>query len=258
MQTWRSAGRRCGLGCLALSAVVTLIVISGVGGAAGAVITEAGFNADVKTTVAPSRLPAHENAPVTVTAEGSISGTEAEGYPPLLKAITLSLDRQLSVDTAGLAVCKSTDLLRLALAQAREKCKAALVGSGVMTELFFGPEIPPRTLKDSVLFFNAAAAHLLMYVYVPSPAAPAAFVATGTAHGRTLELRLPSAVGLVFSSFRFHLGRTWRYKGEQHSYLSGRCSTGAIRDKITLALVDGSTGAKSSVSDATPQRCSTG
>jgi hypothetical protein len=236
--------------------VVALIVFSAVGAAAGAVVTGPGFNAEVKTTVAPSRLPAHEGAPVTVTAEGSISSTESQGFPPLLKTITLSLDPQLAIDTTGLPVCKPADLLGHALAQARQECKAALVGSGAMTQQLFYPERPPTTLKDSVLFFNGAAAHVVMYVYVPPPEGPAAFVATGTARGQTLELRLPSSAGVV-PSFQFRLGRTWHYHGEQHSYLSGHCSTGTIRNKLTLALVNGNTGTKSNMSDATLQRCST-
>lgn len=235
-------------------AAAALVVVSAAGSAAGAVIAGPGFKGDVRTAVEPSRFPAQGSAPATVTVEGSISGTEPSGFPPTLRTITLVLDRQLAINTAGLPTCKPADLRSRALAQARQRCKDALVGTGVVTGRILEPGASPYDLHNQVLLFNGAASRLLMYAYMPPPLGPAAIVASGAASGRTLEIPLPKDAG-VPTSFQFRLGKTWRSKGENHGYLNGRCSTGTIRNNVTLALVNQRTGTKSNVSDATPQRC---
>lgn len=230
--------------------LVAMLVLGllGAASAGGAVIAGPGFSADVSATVEPNRLPAQGSAPITLAAEGTLSSTDPSGLPPSLRTVDLSLDRQLGVDTEGLPTCQSRDVLGRALAQARQQCTAALVGSGMVTTHVRYPDRAPFDLHSPVLFFNGAASRLLMYAYVPPPVGPAAIVASGSARGRVLEIPLPAGAGVPVA-FQFRLGKTWRYKGQTHSYLSGRCTTGTLRNRITLELDSGK------VAATVPQRC---
>jgi hypothetical protein len=226
----------------------------GTGGAQGVVLTGPGFSADVSATVTPTRLPKQGSAPVTLAVAGTIAPA-ADGSFPQLKAVEVRLDRQLQLTTTGLATCTPSDLLGHALAQARQQCRAALVGGGSVTTQVQYPDTAPFDLRSPVLFFNGATSHLLMYASVPPPVGPAATVASGSARGRVLEVPVSSAAGGAGMpvAFRFRFGKTWTYHGQKQSYLSGSCAGGALSNRVTLTFRDGPR-----LSGAIPARCGRG
>lgn len=217
---------RCWIGAAALGAVMATL---GTGTAAAASLSDASL------TIQPSQLPKQGGAPVTATVAGTIDQNEAsEG----VRAVTLRLDRQLVISGKGHPTCKGTELSGHDVTEARQKCKAALVGSGKLSQQIPSPEggAPVGDVTGSVLFFNGAAEHLITYVFFPGAFPPVAAWTVGKAAGRTAEIRLPQPVGDLTTSFRFHLGRTWSKDGRKVGYLSGRCATGALHNKIALAL----------------------
>lgn len=228
------------------------LLASGCPGARSAVIAGNGFSAQVSATVTPTRLPRQGSAPVTLAVEGTIAPA-ADGSSHQLKAVEMRLDRQLQITTTGLPTCAPSDLRGHALAQARQKCKAALVGSGSVTTQVQYPEAAPFDLHSPVLFFNGAASRLLMYAFVPPPLGPAGVVASGVARGRLLEVPdVSSAAGGagVPIAFRFRFGKTWTHQGQKRGYLSGRCAGGALSNRITLTFRGGTR-----LSGAAPARC---
>jgi hypothetical protein len=229
-------------------ALLLAIGLVGTGSAQGVVLTGPGFSADVSATVTPTRLPRQGSAPVTLALEGTITPA-ADGGIPQLKAVEVRLDRQLRITTTGLATCTPRALLGHALAQARQKCKAALIGSGAVTTQVQYPEAAPFDLRSPVLLFNRAASRLLKYAFVPPPLGPATVVGSGTAKGRVLEIPLSIGAGTPVA-FRFRFGKTWTHHGQKFSYLSGRCATGTLRNQITLTL-----SGRDTISGALPERC---
>jgi hypothetical protein len=220
---------RCWICAAALGAVVAML---GAGSAAAASLSDASL------TIQPSQLPKQGGAPVTVTVAGTID--QADGQPEEAKAVTLKLDRQLTVHGAGQPTCSPSKLKNRAPAEARQKCKAALVGSGKISMRIQYPERAPFDVPGSVLLFNGAAGHLITYTFVGPPLGPAAIITRGVAAGRTVEISLPRGPGGVLASFHFRIGRTWTQGGQRHGYLSGRCGTGMLHNKVTLALMGGS------------------
>jgi len=195
-----------------------------------ATLTGGGISGTASAALTPSSLPKHGSAPVKLSVNGAIS--EVDG---LMKALTLQLDPQLAVSGAGLATCKPSDVTGTPIARARRKCKAAFVGSGNMTLRSFGPEGPTGDFPASVLFFNGGSSRLLMYTVVGEVTA----TSTGTAHGHALEVALPVQVGGMLTAFQFHFGKTWYRRGQKVGYLSGRCATGTLHNRIALRASNG-------------------
>lgn len=244
---------RVGLGNLVLLLAVGLV---GLSGAQAATVSKPGFTATVGATVAPTRLPRTGGAPVTLTLDGTTSRAET-ATPTILHAIGLHLDRQLTIDTEGLPACTASEVEHLLPARARRKCGQALIGSGSGAETLAFPEQAPREISYTALLFNtriSGRSEVLVYIYRSVPVPEFGVYPLGT--GRRLVFHFPVVWGeggapyLLTQSFRYHLGRTWRYQGRKHSYLSARCSTGRLTNKVTLTFRDGATADASS-----PERC---
>ncbi len=234
-----------------LAVLLTLGLVGPVG-AQAVTASKPGIDATVTASVAPTRLPARGVAPVTLTIAGTVTRADPT-VPSPLRSIDLLLDRKLAVDTTGLPICPLGKLHGGApVAYARKHCGAALIGSGTVDEAFRFPEgsaIPPYDRHYAALFFNGRGG-VLMYIYFPHPAGPSEagsdVVSIGSGH--RLSIRMGAGLGST-ASFRFRLGRTWHDDGERHSYLSGRCKGGTLKNQITLSFADGD------VSEAAPQRC---
>lgn len=221
----------------------------GAGSVEGVTVSRPDMEATVTASVAPTHLPARGGAPVTLTVAGSISRPD-ESVPSPLHAISLLLDRQLTVRTAGLPIC-TVNLPGAPPAYMRKRCGKALVGSGTADETLTYPEgsgIPPSDRHSDLLFFNSRRG-VQMYIYLPHPApgqVRSSMVSVGS--GRRLRIRMGAGLGST-TSFRFHLGRTWYEDGKRYSYLNGRCATGTLNTQVSLSFTDGE------VSEAEPQDC---
>lgn len=217
----------------------------GAGSAQGAALNGPNLDATVTAAVKPSSLPKRGSAPVTLSIQGGIDQTVDQ--PKEVKSVTVRLDPQLAVSGAALPTCKPSDVDGVPLALARHECRAALVGSGDVTLRYLLPGVSglvPVDVRGSLLFFNGAASRLLTYLSLRDPVVgvPHTVTALGTAKRRVLEIPL-LGLGMegTTTDFRFRLGRTWGRHGKKVGYLSGRCATGTLRNRITLALIGGGT-----------------
>lgn len=230
-----------------MAALLTVLV--GARSAEGITVSRPDMEATVTASVAPTRLPARDGVPVTLTVAGNLSRPD-DTVPSPLHAISFLLDRQLTVKTAGLPVC-TVNLPGAPPAYMRKHCGQALIGSGTTDETLIYPEgsgIPPLNRHSDLLFFNARRG-VRMYIYLPHPSpgqVRSVMVSVGTA--RRLRIRMGAGLGST-ASFRFHLGRTWHEDGKRYSYLNGRCATGTFRTQITLSFTDGD------LSGTEPQGC---
>ncbi len=254
----RQQGEAVKLETTRIASVAFLITASllWVGATQGATASAPGLSATLTSTVLPTRLPQTGSAPVTFAATGTLTATDGSLHP--VRAIELRLDRQLGVTATGLPTCTPGALSGLAVQQARQRCRKALVGSGTATQEFLfalEPGEAPLYSHPTVLFFNATAKgatpQLLTYFYFP-PGPPGAGFSPGpstvvsraaiTKTSGSYDIQIPDAriggAGALVA-FRFRFGKTWQYKGQEQGYLSGRCATGTLRNRVTVGLLDG-------------------
>lgn|GEM_PF-2223629 len=208
------------------AAVLGVTTMALAGSASAASLTDADL------TIQPPRLPKQGSAPVAITAAGTIAQDE---QPEEVRSVTVQLDRQLTVRGAGQPTCSPREIKDKTPAEARRKCQAALVGSGQVVQRFQYPESGPQDLRLPMLLFNGGTGHVLSYTFVPGPLGPAVIVRFGAASGHSIEIPLAMKVGGLTVSFHFQIGKTWSERGRKVSYLSGRCATGTLRNRITLA-----------------------
>src|SRR4051794_22413300 len=79
--------------------------------------------------IAPSALPRHLNAPISVQVDGTIR-TLSKDRPPALRWISIAINRGGQIDTRGLPRCRRSQIESVSSAQALAVCGPALVGRG--------------------------------------------------------------------------------------------------------------------------------
>ena len=198
------------------------------------IIAEGGF--------APTALPKHENAPITLHGGGSISTTSG-ALPPILKTLTIYFDRHGSVQTTGLPTCTAAKLAATTTAQARRACPEAIVGEGEGKAIIAFPESVPIPASSPLTLFNGpkkngdptVLAHA--YLTVPVPTTYIVPIVIEKIHdgvyGYRTKGNIPPIAGGsgVPVSGQLRIGRKWTYKGKSYSYINARCETGHLQAK---------------------------
>jgi hypothetical protein len=190
-----------------------------------------GVVASFRGSFAPSSIPRHRLAPISLTLEGS--ARSSDGPPPRLRQIAFAFGARGGLETAGLPVCPRARLRNATSQQALARCGDALVGHGEITaEVPFNPS-EPIAAQAKVLVFNGrwkGRPAAWMHAYSATP--PAAFVlpfylerpAKGT-YGVLMRSPVGHSLGRWprLRSFRITLGRRYRSAGEARSYLAAHC-----------------------------------
>lgn len=197
----------------------------------------------------PTKLPRYENAPVT--AHGSVKITTVDGsLPPILKTIGLEFDKNGAVDTTGLEVCKRHKLEARTVDEARRACPKAVVGRGFGHAIVAFPESKTINIDTPITVFNGPERHgnptVLAHAYVTYPAPVALVIPVEIetinkgVYGYRTEVRIPKLAGGAGIPISGHLkvGKQWTYKGETHSYISGRCPTGQGQTRVRVGFND--------------------
>jgi hypothetical protein len=227
-------------------AVVLLVVAA----AASALVLEAG-NIVVTTDggFAPTTLPKHKVAPITLHGYGKIS-TKDDELPPVLETITLWFDKHGSVETRGLPVCTKGKLAATTTAQARKLCPGAIVGEGFGKAIVKFPEQPPIPATSPITIFNGPKKHgnptVLAHAHLTVPA-PTTFVVPieiqkvhDGRYGFKTVATIPKIAGGagVPTYGRLKIGRTWKYKGKTLSYANASCPDGRLQAKGQFVFKD--------------------
>jgi hypothetical protein len=206
----------------------------------------------------PRSLPREKAAPVTVHLGGTVSTTDGS-KPPQLRAISIAVNRAGLVSVAGLPNCQPSELQQTSSEAALAKCRPALVGHGHFAAHVDFPGEATFPAAGKVLVFNGSTkghTRLLLHLYGSSPVR-AAFVLPfdisrrsegtfGTIFSTEIP-RLASDLGYV-TDIDLTIGRRYRYKGEQRSFMSASCAAppgfpGAVFSlaKATFSFADGHT-----------------
>jgi hypothetical protein len=234
-----------------LIVALAALAVLAVGSSAEAIKLRAGniiITADGGFT--PTKLPRHENAPITIHGGGKISTVNGE-LPPILETIDIEYDRHGAIDTVGLPICTEGQLEATTVDQARQKCRGAIVGKGRGSAIVKFAEQAPIPASSPITIFNGPKKHgdytVLAHAYLDHPVVTTFIVPVviekihkGT-YGYRTQATIPKIAGGagVPISGELTIGKKWTYKGKMHSYISARCETGRLQARGQFKFKDG-------------------
>jgi hypothetical protein len=236
--------RLAGVGAGALAGVLAL---AGVGG----VLAASDGPQTLTSTVTPKNLPKNNWAPAALTAmETTAVNDDSPPNPRLVRAVA-KIDRDLKVNVRGLPTCAKRKLLFTTPKQARNKCKAAIVGRGNANAKVNFPDQDPFFAPAPVTVFNAPPKGgkpvIMIHAYALRPApttflVPGVLKKTGGKYGYKVTLKVPIIAGgsgtLIF--FKMKLSRRFKVRGKSQSYGLARCKDGKHDVNVVFHYADGS------------------
>ena len=207
--------------------------------------------------IAPTTLPRHAHAPISVRVAGTVKTLSGE-RPPALRQIEIEINRDGRLDTHGLPLCHMRQIEASSNAQALAACGAALVGGGRYLAKTAFPEQGAFPTHGRILAFNAIVeGHraILAHVYGTEPIPTSRIVVfhihkAHGAYGTLLTGALPVSVNHYGYVRRISLSlhRNFTYRGRQRSYLSAACNAppgfpGAVFPfaRASMSFADGRT-----------------
>jgi hypothetical protein len=202
--------------------------------------------------ISPSKLPRHEQAPISAHIHGEI-GTTDGSHPPAVETITLDIDKTIQVNAKGLPVCTEGRLEARPTAAAKSACSASIVGSGEGEVEVAFPEQKPITARGPIFLFNGGVhgrttvLFIHTYVAIPAPTAVVVPIEISRIHRGHFGLRtvaeIPRIAGGAGSPTEFELdiGRKFTHKGTKQSFLTASCPTGSYYTEGEVQFSDGRT-----------------
>ncbi len=226
---------------LAVTAVVGLLAA-----AAAYAVTIKGqygeFFVSATADVTPHELPAKGTAPVTLTS--IIRMRQAGGSQPAsLKTAVFQVDKHGLIDRKGVPVCTADTLAEATPAQARQRCRGALVGTGTGKAMVTLPGQSPVQIKSPLSLFNGPLDHgrptLLAHAYetLPKPQALVVPIVIERVHhgryGYRAKVQLPPiAEGYGAATLA-------EAKVGMGGYFRAACSGGRLQVHGTLSFTNG-------------------
>jgi hypothetical protein len=182
--------------------------------------------------IAPTALPRHVRAPISVRVAGTVKTLSGE-RPPALRRIAIAINRGGRLDYRGLPVCSRPQIEPSSSAEALAACGPALVGGGSYLAKTAFPDQGTFPARGRILAFNAivGARHaILAHVYGENPVPITRIVVfhirhTRGTYGTVLTAALPASVNRYgyLERISLDLHRNFTYRGAPHSYLSAAC-----------------------------------
>jgi hypothetical protein len=189
-------------------------------------------------------LPKHKFEAFKHTILGTIKTTDGT-HPSAFRELVLEVDKDVKLNTKGYPVCRAGQLEARDTKSAKRVCGKTIVGEGEATGEVAFPEQAPIRVPSPLLVFNGGESGgkvtLLVHAFITVPA-PAAIVTTVTIQRKGTGLhaiaRIPVIAGGSGSalSFKFTLGKIYRYKHEKVGYFNARCPDGVFKVRSKRVL----------------------
>ena len=222
---------------LAIAAALALTASILVGAAQAELIQQGNLRVFFSGRLLPRALPREHTAPVTVSLDGSVATADGS-VPPQLRTISIAVNRAGEISVAGLPKCPRRELEQTSTEAALKSCRPALVGRGHFSANVDFPGAPLFPARGEVLVFNSRIGGkpgLLLHLYGTSPVQAAfvlPFTITRESHGEVrhglLDQNSPAGSDLGYvTSIELTIGRKYKYKGEQRSFISASCAAPA-------------------------------
>lgn len=213
-------------------AILAIALVCGAGLANAELIERGNLFVKFAGGIAPTKLPRHVNAPITVRVDGTVRTLSGE-RPPALRFISIAINRGGRIETKGLPVCKRSEIEAASSARAMAACRGALVGSGRYVAGVTFPEQTTLPLQGKVLAFNTVIdgeRAILAHIFGSKPF-PNSRIFVFHVHnsrgtfGTILTASLPKSINEngYLRRIVLNLRRDYVYRGRRHSYLSASC-----------------------------------
>lgn len=192
--------------------------------------------------IAPTALPRHSNAPISVEVDGIVRTLSGE-RPPALRWISIAINRGGRIDTKGLPVCRRSQIEAVSSAAALAACRDALVGTGRYVGAVSFPEQTAFPLRGRILAFNTVVdggRAILAHVYGKDPFPNSRIITfrirkSGGTYGTVLTAALPASLNRYgyLKRIVLDLRREFVSGGRTRSYLSAAC---AAPSNLTIGI----------------------
>lgn len=197
----------------------------------------------------PRQLPAHSYKGIDF--EGHFDVRTTDGIiPPALQQVVVNFDHDGRLSTAGLPTCDPSLLQEATPAEARARCRGAIVGTGHVGALIPREGQPPVDATSELTLFNGPPEEghptVILHARTTEPATQS-FVVTIPVERRRGEYRYRATIDVppidAGRGSLVHLdvdvGRRYRFGGKQRSYVSARCSDHVLDTRGRFTFADG-------------------
>jgi hypothetical protein len=231
---------------ISLSLVICLLAV----GAAGAAMVRYGpFVLRADGGFKPRVLPRRAFAPIDFHGHAEIEMTDSQP-PPALQSAWILFDRDGRIATAGLPACPPERIEGTKPEEARRLCGGAIVGTGHVAAAVTLPGQPTVEVRSPLTLFNGPRenghATLIAHARATFPS-PETYVVTvaierhGPQHRYLATFDVPPIAGGygALTHVDLKIGKRYRYRGAERSYLSARCSDGIFETWGRFAFANG-------------------
>ncbi len=197
----------------------------------------------------PHALPKRTYAPIHFQGFGEIKTTDGS-MPPALRHVKLEFDHDGHLTTTGLSVCRPAQLEGATTEQARQRCGAAMVGTGRLGAVVSLAGIARLELRSPLTVFNGPKRNgdptAILHAQAPFPVSETYVIVIPIErrqglYGYRASFDIPPIAG-GFGSLTYisaKLGRLYMSGGRQRSYISARCSDYILQTKGYFSFADG-------------------
>lgn len=197
----------------------------------------------------PRTLPRNAFAPIDFEGRADLRAVDGS-VPPALRQVVLDFDRDGRLSTAGLPVCRPSQLEETTPKAARARCPGAIVGIGRVEAVIVPEGEGPVPASSALTLFNGpregGKPTVIFHARTTSPAVQN-FVLTIPIERRAGEFRYRAVVDVppiadgrgALTHLDVDVGRRYRFRGSQRSYTSARCSDHVLRTHGRFTFADG-------------------
>lgn len=238
---------------MAAGVLICCVLLAGAANAALVKVGNLVLTADGGFT--PQVLPRRAYAPIDFKGHANFKAVDGS-VPAPLQQLVLDFDRDGRLSTVGVPVCRPTSLEEVTPAEARSRCRGAIVGTGHVSALIAIGSQPPLLASSLLTLFNGPRLEgkptVILHARPTSPAVQN-FVITIPIEKRAGLYRyratvdVPPILGGHGSIVHLDaaIGKRYRFHGSNRSYVSARCGDGIFRThgRFTFGggtIIDGS------------------
>lgn len=221
---------------VAALAVLTVTLVFGAALANAELVERGDLFVKFEGGIAPTSLPRHANAPISVRVDGTVRTLSGE-RPPALRWISIAINRGGRIETRGLPLCRRSQIEAVSSARALAACRGALVGKGRFAAAVSFPEQTALPLQGRILAFNTRVRGrraILAHIYGTDPFPNSRIFVfhiheTQGTYGTVLTAALPASINRYgyLKRIVLNLRRDFVRGGRQRSYLSAACAAPA-------------------------------
>jgi hypothetical protein len=196
----------------------------------------------------PRTLPHSHFAPIKFKGHFDIDAKDG-GRPLALQRVVIDFDRDGRLGVSGLPTCTAEQIDEASVAEARQICRGAIVGSGHVEALISlaGGVVPARS---ALTLFNAPRVEgqpaVILHAQTTEPgtqtfAIVAPIVRRAGEYRYRVTIEVPPIAGGLGSLTHLdaEIGRRYEAGGKRRSYVAARCSDNILRTKGTFTFSDG-------------------